>query len=99
MLARCIDPSRFFAFTDLLFSKQEEWAFKDDAIAPLKQFAKQAGLTEAEFAKCIDDEALQKKVLAVRKQGEKEGVQGTPTFFINGKITKARQRLRRCRRP
>ncbi len=88
VIARCIAPSRFFAFADLLFSRQEDWAFKDDALNPLKQFAKQAGLTDAEFANCIDDEALQKKVLAVRSQGEKEGVQGTPTFFINGKIYK-----------
>jgi protein-disulfide isomerase len=86
VLARCLDPSRFFAFNDLLFSRQDEWAFKEDAIVPLRQFAKQAGMTDAEFDKCIDDEALQKKVLAVRDKGEKEGVKGTPTFFINGKI-------------
>ncbi len=86
VLARCVDPSRFFAFTDLLFSKQEDWAFKDDALQPLKLYAKQAGLTDADFEKCIDDELLQKKILAVRERGEKEGVKGTPTFFINGKI-------------
>ncbi len=86
VLARCVDPSRFFAFTDLLFSRQEDWAFKEDALQPLKLYAKQAGLTDADFEKCIDDEALQKKILAVRERGEKEGVKGTPTFFINGKI-------------
>ena len=88
VLARCLDPSRFFAFNDLLFSRQDEWAFKEDAITPLRQYAKQAGMTDAEFDKCIDDEALQKKVIAVRDRGEKEGVRGTPTFFINGKIYK-----------
>jgi protein-disulfide isomerase len=86
VLARCIDPSRFFAFTDLLFSRQEDWAFKEDALQPLRLYAKQAGLNDADFDKCIDDEALQKKILAVRDRGEKEGVHGTPTFFINGKI-------------
>lgn len=86
VLARCLDPSRFYAFTDLLFAKQDEWAFKEDALTPLKQFAKQAGLTDADFDKCIDDESLQKKILAVRDQGSKEGVHGTPTFFVNGKI-------------
>jgi len=86
VLARCVDPSRFFAFTDLLFSRQEDWAFKDDALQRLRLYAKQAGLTDADFEKCLDDEALQKKVLAVRERGEKEGVKGTPAFFINGKI-------------
>ena len=86
VLARCIDPSRFFAFTDLLFSRQEDWAFKEDALQRLRIYAKQAGLTDADFEKCLEDESLQKKVLAVRERGEKEGVKGTPTFFINGKI-------------
>ena len=86
VLARCVDPSRFFAFTDLLFSRQEDWAFKEDALQRLRIYAKQAGLTDADFEKCLEDESLQKKILAVRERGEKEGVKGTPTFFINGKI-------------
>jgi protein-disulfide isomerase len=86
VLARCVDSSRFYAFTDLLFDKQEDWAFKEDALQRLRLYAKQAGLTDADFEKCLDNEALQKKILAVRERGEKEGVKGTPTFFINGKI-------------
>ncbi|HZV20026.1 MAG TPA: DsbA family protein [Hyphomicrobiales bacterium] len=88
VVARCLDPSRYFAFIEMLFSKQNDWAFKDDALPPLKQLAKQAGMSEAEFDKCIDDEALQKKILAIRAQGEKMGVTGIPTLFVNGKIVK-----------
>jgi len=86
VLARCLDPSRFYPFNDLLFSRQEDWAFKEDALQPLRLYARQAGLSDTDFDKCIDDEALQKKILAVRDRGEKEGVRGTPTFFINGKM-------------
>ena len=72
VIARCIDPSRFYAFNDLLFSKQEDWAFKDDALKPLRLYAKQAGLTDADFEKCIDDESLQRRfspcVNAVKKR-------------------------------
>jgi len=85
VLARCLDPSRFFAFNDLLFQKQNDWAFKEDALTPLKLYAKQAGLNDAEFTKCLENEDLQKKVLAVRELGSKQGVRGTPTFFVNGK--------------
>jgi protein-disulfide isomerase len=84
VIARCLDPSRFFAFTGLLFSKQEDWAFKKDAFTPLKGLAKQAGMTGEEFDKCINDDALQQKVLAVRDSGEKKGVNSTPSFFVNG---------------
>ncbi len=84
VIARCLDPSRYFAFTSLLFAKQDEWAFKQDALAPLKQLAKQAGMTGEEFDKCINNDDLQKKVLAVRDEGQKKGVNATPSFFING---------------
>jgi protein-disulfide isomerase len=94
VVARCLDPSRYFAFTDLLFSKQEDWAFKTDALTPLKQLAKQAGLSEAQFDKCIDDEALQKKIIDVREQGAKEGVNATPSFFVNGKMLKGATTLK-----
>jgi protein-disulfide isomerase len=88
VVARCLDPSRYFAFVDMLFSKQDEWAFKDDAFAPLKKLAKQAGLPDDQFDKCLDNEALQKKILAIRERGAKEGVSGTPAFFVNGKLIK-----------
>ncbi len=94
VVARCLDPSRYFAFTDLLFSKQEDWAFKTDALTPLKQLAKQAGLSDGQFDKCIDDEALQKKILDVREQGAKEGVNATPSFFVNGKLVKGAATLK-----
>ena len=86
VLARCVDPSRFFAFTDLLFSRQDQWAFKENALEPLKLYSKQAGLTDEDFEKCLADEDLQKKIRAVRQKGVDEGVHGTPTFFINGKV-------------
>ncbi len=88
VIARCLDPSRYFAFVDLLFSKQSDWAFKEDALTPLKALAKQAGMNGEEFDKCIDNEALQKKILAVREEGSTKGVNATPSFFINGMLLK-----------
>lgn len=88
VIARCLDPGRYFAFVDLLFSKQADWAFKGDALTPLKGLAKQAGLNGEEFDKCIDDEGLQKKILAVRDEGQKKGVNATPSFFVNGMLLK-----------
>ncbi len=88
VVARCLEASRYFAFTKLLFAKQADWAFKDDALTPLKAYAKQAGLSEKDFNTCIDNEALQKKVLAIRDEGSKKGVNATPSFFVNGMILK-----------
>jgi protein-disulfide isomerase len=88
VIARCLEPSRYFAVTSMLFSKQEDWAFKQDSLAPLKALAKQAGMTDGEFDKCINDESLQQKILAVREEGEKKGVRATPSFFVNGNLLK-----------
>ncbi len=85
VIARCLPADRYFPFVNLLFAKQDEWAYKEDALTPLKQLAKQAGMTDEEFNKCLDNETLQKQVLAVRDEGSQKGVHGTPTFFINGK--------------
>jgi protein-disulfide isomerase len=88
VVARCLDSARYLPFIDLLFAKQEDWAFKTDALTPLKQFARQAGMTEEQFNKCIDDVELQKKILAIREQGAKQGVNATPSFFVNGQLFK-----------
>jgi protein-disulfide isomerase len=88
VIARCLEPGRYFAFTSVLFAKQEDWAFKEDAFAPLKALAKQAGMTDDEFDKCINDESLQQKILAIREEGQKKGVNATPSFFINGELLK-----------
>ena len=88
VIARCLPESRYFAFADLLFSKQAGWAFKEDALTPIKALAMQAGMNGEEFNKCIDNEELQKKILAVREDGQKKGVNATPSFFINGTLLK-----------
>ncbi len=88
VIARCLDSSRYFAFIHLLFQKQADWAYKEDALTPLKGYAKQAGLSEDDFNKCIDNEALQKKILAIRDEGQKKGVNATPSFFVNGMLLK-----------
>ena len=86
--ARCLDASRYFAFTGLLFAKQADWAFKDDALTPLKALARQAGMSSEEFDKCIDNQELQKKILVLRDEGQKKGVNATPSFFVNGTLLK-----------
>ena len=44
VIARCLEPSRYFAFIHLLFQKQADWAFKEDALTPA-QGLRQAGRT------------------------------------------------------
>ncbi|HEY0414336.1 MAG TPA: thioredoxin domain-containing protein [Allosphingosinicella sp.] len=52
----------------------------------LDQFFRQRGMPQARVQACLADRAGLEKVAAIKTLGDKEGVTGTPTFFINGKM-------------
>ncbi len=88
VVARCVAPESYFTFVDFLFEKQEDWAFKEDVLTPLKNYAKQAGLSEEKFNECLNNNKLAEDVLKVREHGAKLGVNSTPSFFVNGELVK-----------
>ncbi|MDT7784126.1 MAG: hypothetical protein QOF58_2545 [Pseudonocardiales bacterium] len=68
-----------------LFESQQEWGGQQTSQrAVFVGVARQLGLDTTAFEKSLDDSALRDRVLASRTEGSKLGVQGTPTFFING---------------
>ncbi|BAF86456.1 putative twin-arginine translocation pathway signal protein [Azorhizobium caulinodans ORS 571] len=86
MLARCVPDDKYFPMVETLFETQRSWAFGNNPAAGLLTVAKQAGMSEADFEKCLTDKDLAEKVQASAQYGNKElGVDSTPTFFINGK--------------
>jgi protein-disulfide isomerase len=54
--------------------------------AGLDQFFRQRGMPEAKLNACLADPQGLQKVAAITEKGNKDGVTGTPSFFINGKI-------------
>jgi protein-disulfide isomerase len=69
----------------VMFEAQQEWGGQQTSQrAVFVQFAQQLGLDQAAFEKALDDSSLRDRVLAERTEGAKLGVQGTPSFFING---------------
>ena len=42
--------------------------------------------TSAQLDSCLSDEAVQKTVAAMTEDGQKQGVKGTPSFMLNGKL-------------
>ena len=85
MLARCAPDDKRTAMVDVLFQQQDQWARAENASQALLGIAKLAGFTQETFAACLNDKALQAKVVEMQKRGETEfGVNATPTFFING---------------
>ena len=82
MIARSAPKDAYFPLMDLFFETLETWA--QDPRNGLLNIAKQAGFTEAKFDETLKNEALAKGILEIREDGSKFGVQGTPSFFING---------------
>lgn len=70
---------KFWQMHDLLYSHQR-------ALDPqhLVQYARQIGLNEDTFVKHLEDHAEVPRIQRDVDSGEQSGVQGTPTFFING---------------
>ena len=86
MLARCIGDDKRNLMVDLLFDKQNDWAFTEKPLENLAGLAKQAGMSQETFNACINNQGLYDQIKAVRDRAEQKfGVAATPTFFVNGK--------------
>jgi protein-disulfide isomerase len=85
VVARCLGPKRYVGMVETLFENQDKWGFKggDDFFKTLGQFARLAGMTDADFKKCIGDKKLLAGIQAEQKVAtEKYKVDSTPTFII-----------------
>lgn len=88
MVARCGGDMKYFFIHDVLFDQQKEWAASDDpnvVIANLKTIARTAGMEDAVVDACLNDGAAAEAMVArFQANMEADGVEGTPTIFING---------------
>ena len=76
---------KFWEMHDILYDKQEEWSQALNARDFFLTYATTLGLDTKKFTTDLDSQVIEDKILAEYKEGTKLGVQGTPTFFLNGK--------------
>ncbi|WP_336276340.1 DsbA family protein [Bartonella sp. CB178] len=84
MLAECVPADRYFPLIEVLFQRQQEWAWGRDALTPLRKIGFMAGLTEEGFNACLSNQSILDEINASFERGKALGVTVTPTFFING---------------
>ncbi len=85
LLARCAGPTRYFKVVDEVFRSQARWG-KEPLLPIFQGIAKANGLNEAQFEACISDETARQALQArVVRSYEQDGVNSTPSFFVNGK--------------
>lgn len=92
MIARAAPKDAYFPLIDTFFRTLETWA-QGDVGENLFNIAKQAGFTREKFDATLKDADLAKKILAIKADGEKFGVDGTPAFFINGEMLSGEQNI------
>lgn len=70
---------------DMIFERQEIWAPSRNAEDIFLEYAKALGLDENLFRETIRSGRIKEKVQNDYASGISSGVNGTPTFFLNGK--------------
>jgi protein-disulfide isomerase len=79
------EQGKLWQYRDALYASQageNRGAFSDKN---LRAIADRAGLDGAALATCLDSGRYRDRVQADKLAGEAAGVEGTPTFFINGR--------------
>jgi protein-disulfide isomerase len=80
------EQGKFWQFHDALFASPSKLSDAD-----LKQHAADLGLNTPQFNACVDTHKLKPLIDADVKAGEEAGVNGTPAFFINGRMISGAQ--------
>ncbi len=74
------EQGRYWEYSALLFANQTALAVED-----LKKYASQLGLDRQKFDAALDSGQFAEKVQRDLLEGDKLGINGTPTVFINGR--------------
>lgn len=89
LMGRCVDPSKREALVDMLMAQQKEIFQAAQGAGGVKQafvnIAASAGMSEAEFDKCMENKEKLKLLADIHAYGsETDKIDGTPSFFVNG---------------
>jgi len=89
MAAQCAaDQGKYWEYHDRIFREQDKGT--DDVVrfkaADLKKWGAAIRLDGAAFNACVDSARYQDEVAKDYADGIAVGIQGTPTFFINGRF-------------
>jgi protein-disulfide isomerase len=76
---------KFWEMHHMLYAKQKEWSEGLNARDYILQYARSLKLDIPRFTNDLSSKAVEEKILAEYKEGARLDVQGTPTFFLNGK--------------
>jgi protein-disulfide isomerase len=77
---------KFWEMHDMLFEKQDTWQALPDAKKEFVAYAQALKLDMNKFEQDYNSKEIEDKINKERDEGIQLGVNGTPTFFLNGKV-------------
>ena len=89
MVARCGGPEKFFGISDLIYEGQSEWTKAGgpaEIVDELRKMGRLAGIDNDQLEACLQDGTRAQTLVAwYQENAERDGIQATPTFIVNGK--------------
>lgn len=77
---------KFWEMHDKLFSNQTTWSVAPDPEKLFIEYAVQLGLDKEKFISDLKNPAIAEHIKKDIASGSASGLQGTPTFYLNGKM-------------
>lgn len=88
MLARCNKGEKFFGLSDLIYARQKEWlkgGSNSEVVQNLLKLGRIAGMDDDQMDACLQNDASAQALVAeFQKNAERDEIQSTPSFIING---------------
>lgn len=85
--------NKFWEMHDLLYQNQSQWSSSSDPTSIFNQYAQQLGLDVTKFKQDYSSTQVNDLINADMAQGNKLGITGTPTFYLDGKQLQVGQSL------
>ncbi|MDA7964583.1 DsbA family protein [Ruegeria sp.] len=89
MVARCGGPEKFFGISDLIYEGQSEWTRAGgpaEIVDELRKIGRLAGIDNDQLEACLQDGTRAQTLVAwYQENAERDGIQATPSFIVNGK--------------
>ncbi len=79
------EQGRFWEMHDAIFTRHQWAQTGKDPSDPFRGFAKDIGVDVDKYDACMRSQRYAGRIDASYQEGEARGVQGTPTFFVDGR--------------
>jgi protein-disulfide isomerase len=94
MLAEAAGPERYLDVINTFFKSQDQWVLSQTPDDAMFAIAQQLGFTKETYEAALTNQTLFSGMEEMREQATKDfKVQGTPTFYVNGKMLTGEQTL------